>query len=302
MIDLPIIFSHYGNVDYLPKSMLCAKLTNPKKRKFLIGDSSNRDYALSNGWEHIEFNSINSDLRSQFNDNFRYVRGALHPIVKNNGDWLRYVFERWFFVEQFCQENKIHQFWHFDSDVMLLEDLRLFEPGLIENYDFTTQCNNSCLNGLVKLDILTDYCSHMIELFKDTEFLAFQQREFDTLNPHYAFTEMRAYESFSKSPTFKARYCHLESIFSGWWFDDCICQDDDFEMANHPIANKPIKRISFREGAFIGMYKNEEIRFASVNLSWVPTILFDWFIKCILQRDVFNPNLTENLLDFPNYK
>ena len=93
-LELPIIFSHYGNVDYLAKSMLCASLTNPTKRKILIGDSSNRDCALLSGWEPIKFDSINSALKTQFNENFRYVRGALHPIKKNQGDWLRYVFER----------------------------------------------------------------------------------------------------------------------------------------------------------------------------------------------------------------
>jgi hypothetical protein len=297
MNELPIIFSHYGNVDYLSKSMLCATLTNPTKRKILIGDSSNRDSALGNGWEHIEFDSITSNLRTEFINNFRYIHGALHPNVKNQGDWLRYVFERWYFTEQFCKENQISQFWHFDSDVMLLEDLRLFEPSLIDHYDFTTQCNNMCLNGMVKTNVLTEYCRHMIDLFKDEEFLDTQQREFDTINPNYAFTEMRAYHSFSKTPGLQARCCHLESIFDGWWFDDCICQDDEFLMEFHPLANRLIKKVYFRNGSFIGAHKEHDVRFAAINLSWVPTSLFDWFIKCLQSRkegaSPFNSHLIE---------
>ena len=298
MFDLPIILSHYGNVDYLAKSMLCATLTNPTKRKILIGDSSNRDSALSNGWEHIEFDSINSNLRNEFNNNFRYIHGKFHPIIKNQGDWLRYVFERWYFVEQFCQENQISQFWHFDSDVMLLEDLRLFEVSLIEHYDFTTQCNNMCLNGMVKLNILTNYCGHMIELFKDQEFLSSQQHEFDTVNPGYAFTEMRAYENFSNIPSLQARKCHLESIFDGWWFDDCICQDDEFLMELHPLTNRLIKKVYFRDGSFIGVHNDKELRFAAVNLSWVPTSLFDWFIKCVQSREVGRSPISNHLIEW----
>lgn len=298
MTELPIIFSHYGNVDYLAKSMLCASLTNSTKRKILIGDSSNRDSALANGWEHIEFDSINSNLRAEFNLNFRYIRGASHPIVKNQGDWLRYVFERWYFVEQFCKQNQISQFWHFDSDVMLLEDLRLFEQSLTENYDFTTQCNNMCLNGMVKLNILTDYCSHMNQLFKDEAFLASQQHEFDTVNPNYAFTEMRAYDSFQRNLRLKARQCHLESIFDGWWFDDCICQDDEFLMELHPLANRLIKKVCFRDGSFIGTHNYKELRFAAVNLSWVPTSLFDWFIDCVLSRKADISPICSHLIEW----
>ncbi len=299
MGELPLIFSHYGNIDYLSKSMLCASLTNPSKRKILIGDSSNRDSALSNGWEHINFDNINSDLRTQFNKNFKYVRGSHHTIVKNQGDWLRYVFERWYFIEQFCQEYGILQFWHFDSDVMLLEDLRLFETTLSANYDFTCQCSGSCLNGLVKLDVLSDYCQHIIELFKDEKFISTQQHEFDTVNPHYAFTEMRAYTSFSNTPNFNPKNAHLESIFKGWWFDDCICEDDGCTMEMHSTALRPIKKVSFRDGAFLGIHENKEVRFAVINLSWVPTIFFDWFISCILSRQNKNAVVPSELIAWP---
>ena len=299
MDNIPIIFSHYGNIDYLSKSLLCASLTNPAKRKILIGDASNRDSALSNGWEHVLFTTLESDLRNDFNKNFSYVHGALHPTIKNQGDWLRYVFERWYFVQEFCSQNKIEKFWHFDSDVLILEDLRIFEPGLVGNYDYTTQCNDMCMNGFVSLYFLSEYCHHMISLFKDDKFIASQQNEFDTIHPDYAFTEMRAYSNFSQIPSLQARFGHLESLFVGWWFDDCICQDDEFELDFHPLASRPIKKINFNKGSFFGLRKSAEVRFAAINLSWVPTSLFDWFIMCILSRQGEREPIVVNLNEWP---
>ena len=241
----PIVFCHYGNVDYLAKALLCASLTNPSTRKILLGDSSNKYTALACGWEHFSMENINSMLRSSFNENFKYIRGPLHGITKNGGDWLRFVFERWYYVQEFCISNNIAKFWHFDSDVMIVEDLRIFTPALMSNYDYTTQCNDSCLNGFIDSSMLTDFCQFIIDLFKNTDFIQAQQLEFDTVNPNFAFTEMRAFLEFRDSAVNTYRGIHLESIFEGWCFDDCICQEDDFSMIYHSYTNRHIKNIFF---------------------------------------------------------
>lgn len=282
MNSLPIIFSHYGNVDYLAKSLLCSSITNPTKRKILIGDASNKYTALVNGWEHVLFQDVKSPVRDDFNKNFVYVRGKHHSIRKNDGDWLKFVFERWYIIQQFCKQEGIERFWHFDSDVMVLEDLRVFEPDLINNFAYTTQCNGMCLNGMVGLDILTGFCLYTTALFQDKEFIALQQLEFDTLNPAYAFTEMRAFEKYASSSECHGKGQHLAGSFTGWWFDDCICQDHQFEMENCLLAQRPIKKILFDSGGFYGRRLGVDFRFGALNLSWVPTLLFDWVLANVL--------------------
>jgi hypothetical protein len=284
MSDFPIIFSHYGNIDYLAKSLLCASITNPAKRKILIGDRSNKYTAIANGWEHVAMDEIGSSLLEEFNRSFVYVRGKYHVINKNDGDWLRFVFKRWYIIQKFCEDNQIERFWHFDSDVMILEDLRLFEPSLVSNFSYTTQCNAMCLNGMVGLKTLTEFCEFTISLFENKEFIAAQQHEFDTVNPGYAFTEMRAFEKYAASSSCSGKGVHLAAAFKGWWFDDCICQDHDFVMENCALAQRPIKQIAFHDGAFWGRRFGEELRFAILNLSWVPTALFDWVISAILRK------------------
>src|SRR5262245_25312256 len=123
----PIIFTHYGITDYLAYTLRQATRTNPDKPRILVGDSANHQIALANGWMHTDINSLGSTKRDMFNARFRWVQGKHHVPVKGGKDWLRYVFERFFVIEEFLNRNNVKSFWHFDSDTMILMPLTSFE-------------------------------------------------------------------------------------------------------------------------------------------------------------------------------
>ena len=61
---IPIIFIHYGNTPYLRSTLKSSQISNPDKKKILIGDKSNKQVAQENGWEHFEFVDLKSEKRN----------------------------------------------------------------------------------------------------------------------------------------------------------------------------------------------------------------------------------------------
>lgn len=279
--DICIVFSHFGYSKYLEYTLRCAKLTNPKAKLVFIGDSKNKKVALATGWEHYDMRILRrGELWERFNACYKTVQGRNHHNIKNGQDWLRYVFERWFLINNFLLENSISSFWHFDSDTMILQDLSQFSD-VFDSYDFSVQCGGTCLNGFSKADILKGYGEFTCELFEDESFIQNQQKEFDTINTNYAFTEMRAFDLYKQSSHYK--WIHLMYFTLDRVFDDCIYQDNGFETYNL-YKSKIIKNIFFEYGSAFGIRDKRKINFVTLNLSCVPDELFEWVYESVRNK------------------
>jgi hypothetical protein len=272
MTPIPIIFSHYGNTSYLAYSLACARRTNPQTRLIFLGDESNFKVAKDNGWEHFNFSDFRSNFHPKFESVFRHVQGKKHTHIKNGRDWLRYVFERWFFIEAFVSLNGINRFWHFDSDTMILKDLELFNQDLID-FEFTVQCGGTCLNGIVSSLVVSEFCNHINNLFDDKHFINSQQLEFNTINPGWAFTEMRAFDDYKKGTSRK--WIRILNYGNNMAFDDCICQEHGFDMCTLG-GGEYVKNIYSKNGELYGKQYDQEIKFVTLNLSWVKDYVFEW--------------------------
>lgn len=285
---LPIIFIHYGYSAYLESSLASATPTNPEATRIFLGDIDNRSVALRHGWKHWDFSDFDSSKLSFFREIYRPIFGSKHNNVQNGKDWLKFVFERWFLMEQFCADQGIERFLSFDSDTFIAADLSLFVERLSE-LDCTSQCDGNCLNGYVTTSALRNYTTHINHLFLDCDFLATQKKTIDRENPCWAFTEMGAYAHF-KTRSDKLSAPHLENLFEGWWFDDALAEDDGFETDLMPLSGKrAVKRIEFVNSGFIGHHKQLGIRrFATLNFSWLPSCCIDWAIKCLRNPEKYN--------------
>ena len=281
MSNQVLIFSHYGYSDYLEFTLACARKTNPSARLIFLGDQKNKGVAERNGWEHYCFDDYESSLHPRFNDVFRHIQGVNHNPIKNGRDWLRFVFERWFFIESFVTELNITRFWHFDSDTMLINKLDDLAPTL-SNFEFTVQCNNTCLNGIMNRNIVTEYCAHICKLFEDPQFVSRQQLEFDSIHPDYAFTEMRAFDNFKELTSLP--WANLMQYNEAVVFDDCICQEHGFEMVRL-LNGQFVKNVFSDKGRFYGYRDKEKIEFATLNLSWVPLYVFRWALESLDEKN-----------------
>jgi hypothetical protein len=280
--EAPIIFCHYGNPSYLSYTLKCATLTNPGKRRILLGDESNKKVAQEHDWEHFYFECSISRLDSRFNSSFKHVQGIRHNPYKNGRDWLKFVFERWMFVHAFMSSNLMERIWHFDSDTMILNNLTRFESKL-SSVQYTTQCNDTCLNGFVSFKTIDRFCEHICELFENENYIKSQQKEFNEINSHYAFTEMRAFQSYME--TIDASHIHLASFSNKEVFDDALCQDHQFEsvMLNN---GKYVKSIYSRNGKIFCVRNDKEYNFITLNLSWLPDQVYMWVLSALSGKDM----------------
>jgi hypothetical protein len=273
--EAPILFCHYGNSKYLNFTLSAAKLFNPTKRVILLGDHTNRDVASKARAEHYEFRDYDgSEDIAIFDKVYRHVAGTEFK----NEFWTKFVFKRWFLVHAFLRRSAIRKFWHFDSDTLILADLRHREKSF-DGYDCTEQCNGSCMNGLVTcFEVVDGYVKTINALFQDEQFLNEQRRDLE-IHPAYAFTEMRAYEAYRKRSDI--RTIRLNTIIDQESFDDCICQPHGFETYEKPLHGQHLKKV-FYDGSgrlFCKTEAGEFIRMNSFNMSWVPDYLFELILQ-----------------------
>ncbi|MDJ0745516.1 MAG: hypothetical protein QNJ32_19430 [Xenococcaceae cyanobacterium MO_167.B27] len=280
-MSAPIIFCHYGNSEYLPYVFEAAKITNPDKDIFLLGDEENQWIGKAYGINHYFFRDFQYGKEIElFDQNYKLIQGKNHAWKKGGRDWVNFVFKRWFYIYNFLVEQKIDNFWHFDSDTMILNSLTYYEPNF-RTYDCTEQCNGMCMNGFVSnSSIVLGYIRKINELFSNEKYLEKQQKEFDEVNPTYAFTEMRAYDIFKQEERIDS--IRLNTIIDDSTFDDCICQEHNMEMEKLPLGQKinkgrKIKKVYLSPDRTFYCYEktvNRLLRINSINLSWAPIYIF----------------------------
>ncbi len=278
---LPILFCHYGNTHYLRYTMKCAQLTNPDTRIILLGDSKNQ--WLSKYVEHHHFSDYeNSKLLKEFESVYRVVAGPKSPLRKEGDlkrDWINFVFRRWYIVHEFCKQKGIDSFWHFDSDNMILDELakHLYK---FQDYDCTEKCNGTCINGYVNnIKVIENYLLKILQIFKErNDYLDLLQKDFDTKNPTYAFTEMRAYQLYRDEEKIKS--IRMTTVINGEYFDDCLAQQHGMELEEY-THGKTLKKVSVYNRQFYTkrVNTNKALRLISVDLSWLPFYFFEIVYK-----------------------
>lgn len=302
-MNAPIILCHYGNSGYLPYVLKALAHTNPEKEIILLGDDSNQWLNCIKGVEHLHFNAFEfGDELAVFNEVYQLVKGGTSGHMKKGRDWVNFVFKRWYYVYNFLNSRSVTNFWHFDSDNMILDSLSRHEHKF-KHHDFTEQCNGSCMNGYVSSpEFVRQYLNKINHLFQDNAYLDGLRTTFQDRTDH-AFTEMAAYKAYrdqdSDHPVNPTR---LNSVIDGSSFDDCICQEHGMKMESF-LAVKQIKLITCTDDGRFYCFPQDgsgSVRLNSINLSWVPTDLFAVVLRQLVQGSPpFSSELPANVESLP---
>lgn len=275
MPGAPIIFIHYGPATYLSRTLRCARRTNPDKRIILLGDRANRCFAAGAA-EFFPFEKFSAGAKhARFREVFQVIQGERHRFTKYAGMdvWLKFVFWRWFLIEEFLMREKIDSFWTFDSDTLLLVPLEPREARF-SDVEATSQCRDECLNGWVgSAELVARYTSCILDLFGDQNFLD-AQRERLKIHAGLAFNEMDAFSYFRKKEVVRTR--HAASVISGEAFDDALAFVEGYEPAPVLILGKTaIKRLwTSPQGGIWARSGGKHVRLLSCNMSWMPEYLW----------------------------
>ncbi|TSA31390.1 MAG: hypothetical protein D4R65_11205 [Verrucomicrobiaceae bacterium] len=268
----PIIFIHYGPAHYLKWTLKAARRTNPDKRIVLLGDPSNRRF-VGGGVQFVDFETLaGGEKEGEFQKVFQVIQGERHRFNKHGGieAWLKFVFRRWFLIEEFLLREKIDSFWTFDSDTLLLAPLGPREARF-SDVEATTQCRDECLNGWIGSRNLVDrYTRCMIELFRDPVYLEAQRERLRT-HAGLAFNEMDAFGEFRQRESIKT--WHGEMPNDGEMFDDALAFGDGFESSPEKVLGKTAIKRLWTDGNSIFAKKKESgqfVRMLTCNMSWMP--------------------------------
>lgn len=275
--DAPILFIHYGYSGFLRTVLSCARRSNPGKAIYFLGDDTNRCVVPSG----VHFRPITSYRNGALLEDFRKVfipmAGQAHHFNKAGGveTWLRFVFERWFVILEFLQEEKVQSFWIFDSDTLIAGDLAIRESRFAA-LDATEQCVGGCLNGYVSSpQIVEAYCRKMTALFTRPGYLESHQ---ERLKEHrgLAFNEMDAWQTHRDEE--KIRTVALGRPSGGEAFDDALGITDGWRTAQAKVRGRiPVKHLARdSRGGFFGFPSNgaDPVRLVTLNLSWLPDYVY----------------------------
>jgi hypothetical protein len=277
-MEAPLFFIHYGPSTYLRRALRCARASNPEKRIILLGDDTNR-HAARGCAEYVPFADYAAGPAiREFDSVFKIIQGERHRFNKHGGveTWLRFVFRRWFIVENFIHRESVTSFWTFDSDTLILAPLAPRETRFA-GFEASTQCRDACLNGWIgSSHLVSRYVRCMTELFRNQDFLEAQEKRLQR-EAGLAFNEMDAFCEFRRREAIETK--HAAQPCDGEAFDDALAFDAAYEAAALKIFGRiDIKRLwTDCTGALYTRRKasGEYVRLLTCNMSWLPDYL--WF-------------------------
>ena len=215
-----IVYTHYGNPDFLHHSIGQTLATNPGARVILIGDKDNR----IDGVEHR--------LMQDF-------AAAADPVVSrylhdSNNAYCYELFciARWFLFLDLCRREDIAEMFLLDSDYMLFDDLSALAPRCREKgvgFSF-----NSAHFSYFRRDALEAFCRHVAGFFADGR----DTGDFHRNNNSELFSDMAFIYDFQRQ-TPHVNFCAVEDASR---FDYSITDAEDFHCSNG------VKDIRFIDG------------------------------------------------------
>jgi hypothetical protein len=278
MTSAPILLIHYGDSSYLPYVIRVAQRFNPRREIIFLGDEDN-EYLTSLGVSHYKSASLqDSHELHHFNRVYQRIVNPKYPKPK----WAQFVLQRWYMINTFIARHEIDQFWTFDSDNFILDDLATHEERLSQ-YDCTSQCSGKCLNGFVSSRaIVQRYVDKINELLSDDNYIEIWHLKYEN-DPTLFYNEMEAFAVFVEQE--QIRNFHLAQIYDGVMFDDSITYDNGMELYHKTIKGRRVKKLYMHDGKIYCRQRASGafIRMNNLNLSWMPKyifpLLFDYIVS-----------------------
>lgn len=222
-----LIYTHYGNPDYLHYSIGQALRSNPSARIVLIGDSDNR----IEGVEHHTIRSSSSLTREVL---------ELYRHDSNNA----YCYElfcilRWFIFLEVSRKLGLEDMFFLDSDYMLFTGLReerreLRDAGVAFSL-------NSAHFSYFTIDKLAEFCAHIRAYFDSGE----DTRSFHLRNSSDLFSNMALIHDYQRGHPWR-NFCEIRD---GTFFDCSLTNPAGFRSRNG------VKDIWFDDGRPYGFHE-----------------------------------------------
>lgn len=215
-----LIYTHYGNPDFLHHSIGQSLISNPDARVILIGDRENRI-------EGVEHHRI-----QDFSEAARPVIARYRHDSGNSYCYELFCIVRWFLFLELCRREGIEEMFLLDSDYMLFTGLsEVAERCRPLGCGFS---QNSAHFSYFRTDVLAAFCDHIANVFERGE----DTGDFHRRNNSELFSDMAFIFDFQRKTPHR-NFCAIEH---GGRFDYSITDPEGFHSTGG------IKDIRFENG------------------------------------------------------
>lgn len=189
--NLPIVFIHIDDSEYLKYTLAQARISNPAAVIYLIGDLFNDNYDFV---EHHNIKNYSSEAEL-FSKLYKH-----HSTNSYDGEL--FCFRRWFILKEFMEHNKIQQCLYLDSDVLLFADIQQ-EDMKYRDCAFTLSfgCGQG-FNIIHDAGILNEFCDFIVKCFISQSFynslVETSDRQF-----HKCLSDMVVFYEYQKRTKYK---------------------------------------------------------------------------------------------------
>ena len=232
----PIVFFQQGApaaLSHLNCALLQARWWNPGREIFVIGDAECQAALVVPGVEFVPIDSFRSSAGK--------LREVYLHLSSNSPKFEIFCLERWFVLRDFLHQRQLGSVWHFDSDVLVYEDLS-GEDTRIASVDFSYS-KISGHSAYFRINALDQLCSFILENYHaepQTRWLQASYEESLAANDPDGISDMFFIRKFTKiegmrSVDFFAQAAGVPV------FDSNIRFSEGYEM------DGDLKRITFRD-------------------------------------------------------
>ncbi len=152
--DLPIVFIHNGNSDYLPYSLIQVRETNPANPIYLLGDKSNACFG----------NIVQHRLVKNYFEKATAFAPHYEHHSSNGHDYELFCIQRWFVLLEFLERNNFDQCLYLDSDILYFGSV-CKEQLATATHGLTSVTKSPHTNYVNSRAALADFCGYITDCY-----------------------------------------------------------------------------------------------------------------------------------------
>ena len=262
-MNVPIVFVHRGNQEFLQYSILQSAKSNPKSKIYLLGDESNQsfsDLAENVVWKNCS--DYEDNRIEEFAKNYKHMS-------TNPAQFEFLCFYRWFVLNNFLSTIKQEYIFYADSDVLVFDDVTQKER-FYKDYRLTLS-HRYCPNSMyIKNDgILGEYLSLVEGIYGGDNPIGFEKckdhyERLQRFNKPGGVCDMTLWEIFNVKNENPGFIGEMSSVFDDETFDHNINASDGYQMQTEgPLK---IKKIAIEDNNLYGFLKSgRKVKFLSLH-------------------------------------
>jgi hypothetical protein len=298
--SLPIFFFHKGSDKglFFDKVIKQAQQSNGKENVFVLTDANFHLFSDYNCIDTSKFNYGSADFDKLYKHH-----------SSNNYFFEKVCFDRWFIINAIVNDLQIDYFFHVDSDVLILEDLKPVYNDILKNkYDGTMMFFEDGLGSSItsghssfwSRKLINDFCAFVCRKYEDsTEFdILLKDATAGKFYNNTNLSDMILLDVF-RTETKPATLSLLSLEERNICFDFNL--NASYNGCKHSFEMRPfskIKKINKRDDGWYGQVKGED----KLGLKFHTLHFQGYIIKTLIPNYVTSNGLYDSLQNYFNAK